>query len=213
MTLAIRNATTEDAPFLAWVVLAATRSHRSRGWFDISFELPEAELLALIERLIRAQARSLWHFSYFFVATIDGTPAAALAAFRGEDAFPLADAAIGEAVQSLGWGRAEIAEIDARGAYLMTCLSDNAPDAWIIENVATRPEFRGRGAAGALIKHALGVGRDRGHKIAQLMELIGNTKAQRVYEREGFAVAAEKRTPEFEALTGAPGLAQLRCLL
>lgn len=212
---ALRDASPEDAPFLAWAILAATRSHLSKGWFDIAFALPDVQLLGVIERLVRAETRSLWHFSYFQIAALGGEPAAALAAFRSADAFPPSQAAIDEVAHDLGWAKSELDAIEARGSYIYTCLFDGDadPDAWIIENVATRPDYRGRGAAGRLVRRALAIGRERGHEIAQLTEMIGNTRARRVYEREGFTVIAERRHPQFEAATGAPGFARLSCKL
>jgi ribosomal protein S18 acetylase RimI-like enzyme len=41
--------------------------------------------------------------------------------------------------------------------------------------------------------------------------MIGNTPAQRLYERHGFAISAEKRSPEFEAALGCPGIALMTC--
>ena len=44
--LAIKEARKEDAPFIGWAILAATRSHMPRGWFDIALGLDEAGCLA-----------------------------------------------------------------------------------------------------------------------------------------------------------------------
>jgi hypothetical protein len=52
-------------------------------------------------------------------------------------------------------------------------------------------------------------GRAGGYAIAQLNLFIGNTPAQRVYERAGFAITAEKRSANFEAVLGGPGVAQM----
>ena len=210
MTFTIRNAAPEDASFLSRTILAATRSHLPRGWFDIAFALPEAALLRVIESLARAETASLWHYSHFLVATTpDDVPIAALSAFRHGDAFPIAQAAIDEVAGSNGWSAFELDEIERRGSYIFSCVIGDDADSWVIENVATRPEYRGRGAAGALIRRALAIGRDRGHEFAVLTEFIGNEQAQRVYEREGFVVTAEKRDPVFERITGSPGFAQL----
>ena len=64
-TVAIREANEEDAPFIGWAILTATRSHVSRGWFDITLGLDEAGCVAFTTRLARAETRSWWHYSNF----------------------------------------------------------------------------------------------------------------------------------------------------
>ena len=76
---------------------------------------------------------------------------------------------------------------------------------WLIEHVATLPEYRGRGLVQALIEHALQAGKAAGFQRASISFLIGNEAAERSYAKAGFAFAEEKRDPAFEALTGSPG--------
>jgi ribosomal protein S18 acetylase RimI-like enzyme len=76
---------------------------------------------------------------------------------------------------------------------------------WFIEHVATAPRYRGRGLALALLAHALAEGAAAGHQRATITFYIGNDAAERCYAKAGFVAAEERRHPEFEALTGAPG--------
>ena len=87
--------------------------------------------------------------------------------------------------------------------------SHTAEDAWVIEWVATRPEYRGKGLVHALLHDILDPGRERGHAQAQIAVLIGNTPAQRAYEGVGFRVADEKTHPDFERAVGSPGIRRL----
>ncbi len=48
MTERIRPAEPDDAPFLAWAMLTAARSHIPRGWFDIALKRSESECLAFL---------------------------------------------------------------------------------------------------------------------------------------------------------------------
>ena len=96
---------------------------------------------------------------------------------------------------------------------MFECFHDAAPGAWIVESVATHPTARGKGLAAALVDHVLDEGRGAGHAIAQLNLFIGNTPAQRVYERAGFAITAEKRSANFEGVLGGPGVAQMTARL
>lgn len=65
MTQRIRPAKPDDAPFLAWVVLTAARSHLARDWFDIALDRPEPECLVFLRALTVTRARSRWHHSRF----------------------------------------------------------------------------------------------------------------------------------------------------
>jgi ribosomal protein S18 acetylase RimI-like enzyme len=76
---------------------------------------------------------------------------------------------------------------------------------WLIEHVATDETYRGRGLVQALIGHALAAGKAAGFERASISFLIGNEPAERCYAKAGFVFAEEKRDPQFEALTGAPG--------
>lgn len=80
---------------------------------------------------------------------------------------------------------------------------------WVIEWVATVPEFRGRGIVHELLGHILERGRERGYHGAQIGHLIGNESARRAYQRVGFTHVDEKRDPDFEAVLGSPGLARM----
>ena len=210
--LELRRARPDDAGFLAWVVLAATRSHCPRGFFDLLVPESDSERLALIEELVLQEKPSWWHWSLFWIAARAGEPAAALAGFD-PTRITSANLAVPEALATRGIGGARLAAAFARCAPIVGCFHDATPGAWIVESVATRPEARGAGLAGALLDHGLAEGRERGHALAQLTILIGNTPAQRVYESRGFRIAAEKRSAGFEAAIGAPGLAQMNCRL
>lgn len=62
-----------------------------------------------------------------------------------------------------------------------------ATDAAHVTTVVVRPEHRGRGIATALVAQVLDVARDGGATAATLEVRAGNTAAQRLYRRFGFA--------------------------
>jgi translation initiation factor 4G len=206
----IRPAHPEDAPFLAWCILAAGRAHLERGWYDIAFGLDEPGCLEALRRLVLTQAPSWWRYDRWLVAEADGVAAAGCAAF-GAAEFSQSEPAITEVAAALGWTEADVAAIWRRGAYVFSCTA-SGPDeheAWVIENVACRPEYRGRGLVAVLLAHALMLGRGRGFPDAQISFVIGNHPAERAYAKAGFSLIEERRHPDFEAATGAPGLKRL----
>ena len=126
--LRTRLATESDAAFLAWAILAAARSHREQGWFDIVLDRPEHECLDYLKQLTLTSTRSWWHYSRFRVAEVDGQPAAALCAFRAGDGYPLSQAAMTEVARSLAWSDEEQAAMWSRGAYMFTCVIEADDD-------------------------------------------------------------------------------------
>lgn len=211
MQIDIRPARESDVPFLAWVQQEAARSHVPRGFWDFAFPGAEADRLRIVGRIAAAAPRSFCHWSGFLVAEVDGKPGAALSAYTTPSVTAGADlfAAIGEALDAEGWNEEQRQAMGERFAPFLTCVPDAAEDAWIIEWVATRPEWRGRGLVKALLHAILERGRERGHCQAQIAVLIGNTPAQRAYEGVGFRVADEKTHPDFERAVGCPGIRRL----
>jgi len=147
-------------------------------------------------------------------------------AARPEDARFLAWAVVesGRSHLPRGFWDLLVAESDAARIDFVTRLVLAEPASWwhwtifhIAEldgaPAATRPAARGHGLAQALVAHVQDEGRRRGLRQAELTLMIGNTAAQRVYERAGFAITAEKRDAAFEAALGCPGLAKMSCQL
>src|SRR4029453_1935525 len=86
MATSIRQARAGDASFLAWVMLAASRSHVRRGAWDLHVDRPERDVLAFLERMAAQSQPSFCRWEGFLVAEVDGTPAAALCGYTIRDA-------------------------------------------------------------------------------------------------------------------------------
>ncbi|MGH8149493.1 MAG: hypothetical protein ACRETB_05870 [Steroidobacteraceae bacterium] len=56
---AIRRAREQDADFLAWAILAASRSHLSRGWLDIALSRPESQCLVGVRSYLDTSAEKV----------------------------------------------------------------------------------------------------------------------------------------------------------
>jgi len=201
----IRRATHEDSGFLASAILMTTRSHLSRGWFDISLDRPENLCLDFLARLTTTTARSQWHYSRCRVACIAERPVATLA-WMPADAYSKAPAAILEALKSLGFNEAERALFWKRGESFFTCIARPADGSLSFETGATLADFRGRGYVAALFASAFEYGRAHGFWQAESSCFIGNEASERLHERVGFRCVRELRHPDFEAVSGAPGM-------
>jgi translation initiation factor 4G len=210
MPTSIVEARTDHKEFLAWVLLAAHRSHLERGLWDFVVGGPTPECLRFLELLVVTQQRHWAHYSTFLVAEVDGRPAAALCGYLDED---LGMHALGKAMPELNQAAGRTEEEHDLGfqrvAPILHVAPEHEPGVWIVENVATRPEFRRRGLIDRLLSEILAVGRSRGATEADIGVLIGNHPAQRAYEKAGFRVTGEKRHPEFEAVWKCPGIRSL----
>jgi translation initiation factor 4G len=201
----------EHLPFIAWVELAASRSHLPKGPWDLYIDRTEVETLRYLETLT---ATDTWHFgSYrnFIIATVDGEPAAGLSGYFEEECGTAAlNAGVEEANGKLGRSPEENAAGWARAGSFALVTHEREPGAWIVEWVATKPTFRRRGLVDRLLAEILDVGRAKGATTAEIGVYMGNDPAQRAYEKAGFAVVSEKTHPDFEAAYGCPGTRELR---
>ena len=209
--LSIVEATPEHAPFIAWVTLTAFRSQLERGFWDFLLDGDEAYKLRYLEALVRTEQLHWVHHSTFLVAEVDARPASALCGYFDEElGGPTLRAAGIEANQATGRTEAEASAGFDRAKSIMNVLPEHPPGAWIVENVATLPEFRRRGLVDRLMGEILERGRSRGATVSDISVFIGNDPAQRAYEKAGFVPVAEKLDAEFEDVYRTPGTRTLR---
>jgi ribosomal protein S18 acetylase RimI-like enzyme len=211
MAVRIRRATSDDADFLAWVMLSASRSHRARGMWDVIIGADETGCLDYLRRLAIVEPRSLYHYESFLVGEIDGAPAAALCGFEPhEGVWAIVGEAMANVQRDLGWTEAKAAASQQRIAPIWaTCMPPDIGADFVIENVATRPEYRRRGAITAIIDEVVQTANARGCKLAQITTYLGNEAAQSAYEKSGFKVRDEKHCTEAQRILGVPGFIRL----
>jgi ribosomal protein S18 acetylase RimI-like enzyme len=211
MPIETRPATAEDAPFLAWVMQEAARSHLEKGVWDLAFPGEDEPRLEILAKIITTERIHFAHFSRFRVLELDGEPASALSAYEnsrhGMEQLRLGMA---EAFSQLGWSPEEMLAVGERSASFAATGYPNPDGLWIVEWVATRPEFRGRALIHRLLLEILDLGREQGFARAQIGYLLGNTRAKSAYERVGFKWVEEHCHPSFEEDYGVPGIARMQ---
>jgi hypothetical protein len=207
MAPGIRRGRSDDAEFLAWVMLAASRAHLTRGLWDLIIGSDEDGCLDYLRRLALAEPRSLYHYSSFLIAEVAGQPAAALCGFETHNAWEIVGDAMASVQRNLGWTEADAAASHQRVAPIWAaCMPRDVGADFAIESVATLPKYRRGGLIGALIGEALC---NTGCSLAQITTYIGNDPARLAYEKSGFRVLDEKRCPEVERILGVPGFLRL----
>jgi ribosomal protein S18 acetylase RimI-like enzyme len=209
MNIKIRPARPKDASFLAWVIITSGRAHVQRGIWEVILGGTEEECLAFLQMLVVTKTPHLFHYSCFLVAEVEGRPVAALGGYDPKSlGYPALRKAIVEVVHKLGLSEPDKAA-NLRSEKVLCCIPDEVEGAWVIDSVATVPEFRRHGIVSKLLEAILEKGRKRGFRRAQINMYIGNTPAQKAYENHGFTVVDEKRDPDFEEEIGSPGMARL----
>jgi len=207
--LKIVEAQPKHAKFIAWVILTAFRSHLDKGFWDFIRPGTDAQLLRYLEALTTSKAMHWTHLSLFLVAEVGGEPAAALSGYFDEECGgPALRDGMDEADAATGYQQ-DPAAIE-RALTILRVAPEHVSGAWIIEDVATLPQYRRRGLVDALMQEIMQRGRDRGATVSDIGVFIGNDSAQNAYEKAGYAVVEEKRDPAFEAVYKTPGTRTLR---
>jgi translation initiation factor 4G len=207
MNIQIRAALSDDAEFLAWLILTAGRAHVTRGIWEIIIGGTEQDSLKFLHLLALTTIPHLFHHSCYLIAEADGRPAAGLGGYDPKICgYEALYQAMPEVFKKLGYSGPD-PEANKRAERVLCCIPENAEDAWIIDSVATLPEYRRKGLVDRLLVAILEKGRQEGFKKAQISIYIGNRPAQCAYEKHGFKIVDEKRHPDFEAEIGCPGMA------
>ena len=211
MDITIREGRPDDADFIAWVMQEAGRSHLQRGIWDLALPGPDNKRLGYISQLVKTEDRTFCHYKKFLVAEVNAAPAAALTAYIPDmEVRGITIGALNNILSGDGWTEKQIGTMMQSFTPLQTCTPEAPDNTWIIDFVATRKELRGGGLVGSLLGAILEKGRNLGCETSQVAIFLGNTSAQRVYEKAGFKIVDEKRHPDFEAALGCPGIVLLR---
>jgi translation initiation factor 4G len=201
----------DHADFIAWVQLAASRSHTDTSIWEVYLDRDEATALAFLKALNSTEKPHYGHLSTFHVLEVDGVPGAAMCGyFDDELGMHALVPAFGIASDAVGFTPADVAAGMERIKSYQYCSPTHVPGAWIVEWVATKPEFRRQGLIDRLLAFTLDVGRKRGATVGEIGVLIGNNPAQRAYEKAGFTQVQELTHPEYEAAFHTPGMRLLR---
>ena len=111
---------------------------------------------------------------------------------------------------ALNLPKQSFAGANERAAKILACLPAEIENGWVIDSVATMPEYRGKGIAELLMYAVLEEGRKQGFSLTQVNMYIGNEPALRLYKKLGFEVIEETRDKHFETEIGSPGMLSLR---
>jgi len=207
MEAEIRSAIIDDQKKVAELVYMAGMSQAKISIFDLIFDVPKDQILSYLAALFSCGVRSWFHYSYCLVAEIAGDVAATACGYSSKDAGYMSF--VGGLKMVTDWDGKAFGAFAARMASVSKVRPPDPPETWIIENVATFPEFRRQGLAVRLIEELLERGRGEGYQHSQISFLIGNEAAESAYEKIGFRFNCDRTDPDFEKIFGFSGIRTL----
>lgn len=200
--IGFRPATHNDVELLTEAIIASEKSGTNTLFYQSVFGLDEAETAELISNIFEEEIEGQeWYIPGFVIAEWDGNPAACLSHWV-------------EGATGLGSGMLKAQAL----SYFLGALWQNARpllDAISVvqiprtqgtlqlENIYTRPEFRGKGIASELINHVI---ESNGNCPAAEIQLMAENKAALAsYTKCGFIQQAESGIGTEDILTLLPG--------
>lgn len=135
------------------------------------------------------------------VAVADGRVAGIGKSYSGANTLAYTTAAARQIVRCYG---RYAPGVMLRGLRTEAVVRPPARDEWTIVHLGVAPEFRSRGVGRALVEELLRQGRAAGLKKAVLDVSVLNPRAQALYERLGFTVAAERPSTLRNAVSFVP---------
>ena len=203
MSINIRKATSEDAPFLAQMILQSTRADKKIGIYDLIFKVNnDKEVLNYLEKLTYTKAKSSCHYSNFLIAEIDGKSVGSLCSYEPristQEVFMEALSEIGiDGEESEYFGLMNIC-----GFVLNT-------RTLIFDYMEELEGFMDVGILKALMHKSLLSARLKGYRIAQTIVEIGSLETLLYYKKLGFKEVKRKEREPYKEIFGRPGLVLL----
>ena len=198
----IRNAQPEDVEAAARLLYISELAVARASVYDYIFPGTMEERLENIAWLYLNGHETVNHYEKYLIAEIDGEVASILGVSVSEDdrlSHWLS------AFKRMGYNRLRFMAMLWRIRFYWKVDIRFPDNVLIIGNVATFPEYRRRGVAGALLEDALEGARREGYDEVQLSVMIGNAGALSVYEKMGFEVVQTKTSPALEKKLGCAG--------
>ena len=169
----LRDATLDDAPFIARVVLAGI------DMLDMDAVLPD-EQRAIFEHLIKICRMDDTLYSYLntCIAEIDGNPVGALVAYDGACYAKMREKTFGLVQQTSGMDLSHNA-------------METGPGEFYLDSMAILSEYRGIGIGKLLMRDRVDFALINGFEKITLLVDKDKPRLQQYYESEGFAFSEE----------------------
>jgi len=199
MAITIKQATVDDAPFLAQMMLQSSRAGKKIGFFDLLFNTSDRDtILKALEKLTQTQAKSQCHYKNFLIASVDGQSVGTLCSY--EPRIATKDEFI-KAVAEIGYE-----EIDDALQIMSDCDFHLSKRTLVFDFMEELEGFIDVGVLKALMQKSLLTARLKGYTIAQTVIEIGSLENQLFYKKLGFQVVKQKECEFYKEKFGRSGV-------
>jgi hypothetical protein len=200
MSIKIRQAKVEDAPFLAQMMLQSSRAGKKDGVFDLIFEnYNDEEILEQLAKLATTEAKSHCNYRNFLIAEADGKSVGTLCSYEPRKA---TKEVFIKALQEVGCS----SDIENTLEIIYECDLDVSRTAIMFDFMEELEGFIDVGVLKALMQKSLLNARLKGYSIAQTIIEIGSLEAELFYTKLGFSVVDEKECERYKETFGRSGL-------
>ena len=200
MAIKIRKATTQDAPFLARMILQSSRAGKKDGMFDLVFQTnDESVILPRLEKLTQTTAKNQCHYSNFLVAELDGESVGTLCSYEPRIA---TKEVLLDAFKELGCREDVSSSLEA----FYGCEFNLNKRTLMFDYMEELEGFIDVGVLKELMQKSLLTARLKGYRIAQTIIEIGSLESELFYKKLGFRKIDEKECELYKEKFGRIGL-------
>lgn len=198
MGITIKQATAEDAPFLAQMILQSSRAGKKEGFFDLLFGSKDnSVVLPALEKLTQAQAKSRCHYKNFLIASMDGKSVGSLCSYEPRIA---THDAFFAALEEIGFPQIEeVLEL------VQECDFKLNTRVIMFDFMEEVEGFMDLGILKALMQKSLLSARLKGYTIAQTIIEIGSLENELFYKKLGFKIVSQKECELYREKFGRSG--------
>lgn len=200
MSITIRKATQQDAPFLSEMILQSSRSGKKECIFDLLFETNDnKQILKKLEALTKTTAKNYCHFENFLIAELDGQKVGTLCTYEPRIS---TKQAFKDSLLEIGCSDEVLEVLDD----LHACDFDLNTRTLMFDFMEEADHFRDVGVLKALMQKSLLTARLKGYRIAQSIVEIGSLETIYSYKKLGFKEAQTKECEFYREKFGRAGL-------
>ena len=200
MSILIKQATADDASFLAQMILQSSRAGTKDGLFDVLFAMDDdAVVLQKIEQLTQTNAKSHCHYKNFLIAQMDGQFVGTLCSY--EPRIATKETFI-EALKEIGCGE----EINKPLEVVYSCSFDTNKSRLMFDFMEELEGFIDVGILKALMQKSLLTARLKGYRIVRTIIEIGSLESEHFYKKLGFEIVEQKECDSYREIFGRAGV-------